>query len=240
VEIVIDGKPANMRTPARLYGGTTYVSIRDFCTALGAEHVVRAGNVTVALAPSLKLTAGLGEAYIVANGRYLLGGARAQDGEVLAPVRALAEAFGAKTIWAASSRTAYITRGSGAIVPGELFYSEEDVQWMARIISAEARGEPFLGKVAVGNVVMNRLHSAQFPDTVKGVIFDTNGGVQFTPAASGAIYNTPGEECVAAAKAALDGGEVVGDSLYFASSTKCWAAKRRPYVATLGNHVFYA
>ncbi|MDR2420813.1 MAG: cell wall hydrolase [Oscillospiraceae bacterium] len=117
-------------------------------------------------------------------------------------------------------------------------YGAEDVKWLSRIIYAEAGGESFDGMLAVGNVVMNRLRSEYYPDTVHGVIFDRRSGVQFTPAYSGAINNTPSEACVKAAKLALDGAEIVGGSLYFASAS-CWASRHRELYKTIGAHDFY-
>ena len=97
------------------------------------------------------------------------------------------------------------------------------------------------GKIAVGNVVMNRLNSPMYPNTVHGVIFDRRGGVQFTPAATGAINRTPDSSCVIAAKLALDAASVVGDSLFFNVRTlNSWASRNRPYVTTIGNHAFFS
>jgi N-acetylmuramoyl-L-alanine amidase len=240
--VVINGDAARMRSAAILINSTAYVSVRDFCTALGAEHVYRAGDTATVAAEGLTVVATVGESYIVANGRYLLArdGCVDRNGELMAPIRALAKAFGAGVLWNGAQRRVYVTAGASPIAAAETFYREEDLLWLSRIISAEARGEPFLGKVAVGNVIMNRIASPIFPNSVKAVVFDRNGGTQFTPASSGAIYNTPSAECVIAAKAALDGGEVVGNSLYFASTTRCWAARSRPYMGSVGNHVFYA
>ncbi|MDR0862744.1 MAG: cell wall hydrolase [Oscillospiraceae bacterium] len=240
VAVVIDGEPATVR--ARLVNDTSYVSVREFATALGASNVYRVDNTSTVVAPRLKLTASLADKYIVANGRYLLAesGLFTEGEEIYAPIRALATAFDAATYWSGATRTVFIVTGSGAITSGDKFYSKDDVYWMSRIIYAEARGEPFLGKVAVGNVVMNRIECDEFPKTVKSVIFDKKNGVQFTPVSNGSINNTPNEECIIAAKLALEGSEVVGDSLYFSSTTKCWAARKRPYVTSVGGHVFYA
>jgi N-acetylmuramoyl-L-alanine amidase len=242
IAVVINGDAARLRSGAILINSTAYVSVRDFCAALGAEQVYRAGDTATVTANGLTLAVTAGENYIVANGRYLFvrDGCIDRNGELTAPVRALAKAFGAGVVWSGAQRRVFITSGARPIAPAEAFYREEDLFWMARIISAEARGEPFIGKVAVGNVIMNRVASPLFPNSVQSVVFDRNGGTQFTPASSGAIYNTPSEACVIAAKVALDGGEVVGNSLYFASTTRCWAARSRPYMGSVGNHVFYA
>ena len=122
------------------------------------------------------------------------------------------------------------------------YYDSTDLYWLSRIISAEAKGEPFAGQIAVGNVVLNRVRSSQFPSTVKGVIFDTKYGTQFSPVASGTIYNTPTRSSVAAAKAVLAGQRVVDDCLYFyapALSDGTWIRKNRPFYTTIGCHRFY-
>ena len=113
---------------------------------------------------------------------------------------------------------------------------------MSRIISAESRGEPLAGKLAVGTVVLNRVASSQFPDTIYGVIFDDKWGVQFTPTANGTIYQEPTAESVLAAKLCLDGAREAGDSLYFLApkiATNHWVMENRELVAIIGNHWFY-
>lgn len=128
---------------------------------------------------------------------------------------------------------------------GKLFgeaYSDNDLYWLSRIIHAEAKGESYAGKVAVGNTVLNRVKSAEFPNTVEGVVFDSKYGIQYTPAANGAIYNTPDEASVNAAKDALNGVNYAGESLYFYNhntAPNAWASKNRPYYTTIGNHTFH-
>ena len=126
---------------------------------------------------------------------------------------------------------------------GTTEYSSTDLYWMSRIIHAEAEAEPYLGKVAVGNVILNRVSSSQFPDTVKGVIFDYYEGIpQFSPVAEGTIYNTPNEDSIKAAKEAFSGSKPVGASTYFFNPDKAagsWIVKNKTYVTRIGNHVFY-
>lgn len=121
-------------------------------------------------------------------------------------------------------------------------YSETDLYWLSRIIHAEAQGESYAGKVAVGNTILNRVKSSDFPNTVKGVIFDTKYGTQYTPVANGKIYNTPGAASINAAKDALNGVNYVGKSMYFynpRTAPNSWASKNRPYYTTIGNHKFH-
>ncbi|MFZ5354252.1 MAG: cell wall hydrolase [Bacillota bacterium] len=120
---------------------------------------------------------------------------------------------------------------------------ETDLYWLSRIIHAEAEAEPYKGKVAVGNVVLNRVNSSLFPNTVKGVIFDDYKGIpQFSPVADGTIYKSPSIDSINAAKDALNGVRPVGAATYFfnpAKSAGTWIVNNKTYVGRIGNHVFY-
>ena len=119
----------------------------------------------------------------------------------------------------------------------------EDLYWLSRIIHSEAQGESYKGKVAVGNVIMNRVDSELFPNTIKGVIFDKqNGYTQFSPVIDGTIYNSPDAESIRAAKEILEGSKPVGNALYFLNprkSTNFWIVNNRRHVTTIGLHDFY-
>ena len=243
VPVYIDGQLADLGADSIMLNGTTYVSLRGFSMAMGASNVTWYNGTATVYAPDLTVTATVGNIYLVANDRYLFvaDGCILYSDSMMVPVRVLAEAFNASVAWSNEGHAVYVTSGSGAIESGSTYYDETDLYWMARIITAEARGESFEGQIAVGGVIMNRITSSEFPDTVYDVVFDRRYGVQFTPAYSGAIYNTPTESCIIAAKIALDGGNTAGDSLYFSSSSVgCWAARSRPYTMTIGNHSFYA
>lgn len=121
-------------------------------------------------------------------------------------------------------------------------HNETDLYWLSRIIHAEAKGESYKGKVAVGNTILNRVKSTEFPNTVKGVVFDKKYAIQYTPVANGTIYNTPSTESINAAKDALNGVNYVGKCLYFynpVTAPNAWARKNRPYHSTIGNHNFH-
>lgn len=128
------------------------------------------------------------------------------------------------------------------MVKADSAYDYEDLYWLARIISAEAKGESFTGQIGVGTVVLNRVKSKQFPNTVKGVVFDKKYGTQFTPVANGSIYNTPTKSAVVAAKMCLDGYTLSGSVLYFLNpsiATSSWIQNNRKYAFRVGNHEFY-
>ena len=122
-------------------------------------------------------------------------------------------------------------------------YTVTDLYWLSRIIHAEAEAEPYSGKVAVGNVILNRVKSDLFPNTIKGVIFEYYKGIpQFSPVADGTIYNTPDADSIKAAKAAFSGTSYVGNATYFFNPDKSegtWIVNNKTLVKRIGNHVFY-
>ena len=119
----------------------------------------------------------------------------------------------------------------------------DDIFWLARIIHAESAGESYTGKVAVGSVVMNRVNSNQFPNTIYNVIFEYFQNIpQFCPVQEGRIYNTPNADSLRAAEEAYFGKKPVGDALYFFNPKKAagtWIVNNRQYVTAIGNHAFY-
>ena len=244
VNVYVDGKLVT--DSAAIYNGSTYVPLRALCGALCPSPTVSwDGTAASVRTGSLSLLAVPGSSYISANGRLLHvpDGVKLTNGSTLVPVRVLAKAAGASVSWDGASRSVYMNSGSGYIASGDSFYNAGDLYWLSRIISSESRGEPLEGKIAVGAVVLNRVASSQFPDTIYGVIFDDKYGVQFEPTSNGTIYDEPTSESIIAAKLCLDGANTVGGSLYFlntATASSLWITNSRTYVTTIGNHSFYS
>lgn len=119
---------------------------------------------------------------------------------------------------------------------------DDAVFWLARIISAESKGESLEGQIAVGNVVLNRVKSPEFPNTIYGVIFDDRWGGQFEPVRNGTIYLDPTAQSIQAAKQCLSGVNNIGNCLYFLApdlAQNFWIPQNREYVTTIGCHDFY-
>lgn len=115
--------------------------------------------------------------------------------------------------------------------------SDDDIELLARVISAEARGEEYEGQVAVGAVIINRTKSPDFPDTVSGVCFQPGA---FSGVADGQISIAPDESCIRAALAAAAGDDPTGGALFFYNPKTAgdgWI-RSRPVVAIIGNHSF--
>lgn len=116
-------------------------------------------------------------------------------------------------------------------------YSSNDYNLLARLISAEARGEPYLGQVAVGAVILNRVEHPSFPDTISGVIYQ-NGA--FSCLTDGQFYKAVSSSAYTAARDALNGLDPSGGAIYYynpKTATNKWI-RSRPVITTIGNHVF--
>lgn len=116
-------------------------------------------------------------------------------------------------------------------------YSNNDLNLLARLIYGEARGESYVGQVAVGAVVLNRVKSASFPNTISGVIYQ---GYAFTAVADGQINLTPNATAKKAAQDAMNGWDPTYGAIYYynpATATSSWIFSRQTLV-TIGNHVF--
>jgi len=245
VSVYINGE--KYRSRAFLYKDTTYVGIRDFTKAVAGANVTWNGKTGTATAKTSKttVTATKGKEYISANGRYLWvrTGIIIENGTMYVPIRPLSLAFGANVAWDGKKRTVNITKGSGTIKSGSAFYDSDEVYWLSKIINAESRGEPMTGKVAVGNVVLNRVRSKDYPDTIYGVIFDRKYGVQFSPVSDGSIHLEPDTDSIIAAKLCLEGYTVSSSILFFINkniATNMWVTNNRPLAVSIGRHDFYA
>ena len=116
-------------------------------------------------------------------------------------------------------------------------YSSSDVYLLAKLIYGEARGEPYTGQVAVGAVVLNRVKSSKFPNTISGVIYQPYA---FTAVDDGQINLTPNETAKAAARDAMNGWDPTNGCLYYynpSTATSKWIWSR-PIVTTIGRHNF--
>ncbi len=118
-------------------------------------------------------------------------------------------------------------------------YNSADYELLARIISAEARGESYMGQVAVGAVVLNRVEHPSFPDTLAGVVYQ-NGA--FSCLYDGQFYEPIADSAYKAARDALNGLDPSGGAIYYynpAVATNKWIYSR-PIITTIGRHVFCA
>ena len=126
-------------------------------------------------------------------------------------------------------------RAAAANVPNG--FSQNDIRLMTNAVYGEARGEPYIGQVAVAAVILNRINSPSFPKTIAGVIFEPGA---FTAVSDGQIWLTPNETARKAVLDALNGWDPSGGALYYfnpntATSAWIWS---RPQIKRIGKHIF--
>ena len=245
------------------FSGVDYVTVESFLLSMNPETVVeeRKGTVSASAVTltgvieleskgtltafaeekTLTLRAEKGDYYVEANGRYLYvkNTVKTIDGKVAAPIKVLAKVFNLKVTYDDNDLIQLTTKDGADVYleDGDTYYNGYTLYWLSHIINAESGNQPMKGKIAVGNVVMNRVKSAKFPNNIKDVLFQKN---QFSPAMSGSIYRDPNEESVIAAEMVMDGAVVLKYALFFnREGMNTYAARNRTYVTTIGGHDFY-
>ena len=225
----------------------TYVPLYHFADTFGGcvYGWSFSEGVAYARANGLYLTADPGDMYITANDRCFYTGVPVLDinGTVYIPITPMAKAFGVTVDPVSYGEINLWGSGHNYCAHASSVYSSDELYWLSRIINAEAGGESMKGKMAVGNVVMNRVAHPSYPNTIYGVIFDRKYGTQFTPAANGTIYRTPNADSIRAAKMCLEGYSLSDDMLFFLNpriASSMWIVRARTPVMSIGNHDFYS
>jgi N-acetylmuramoyl-L-alanine amidase len=129
------------------------------------------------------------------------------------------------------------TAGDNSLPQTNTSFSPNELKLMANAVYGEARGEPYIGQVAVAAVILNRVKSPSFPDSPTGVIFEPGA---FTAVADGQIWLEPNETAKKAVQDALNGWDPTGGALYYfnpdtATSKWIWS---RPQIKKIGKHIF--
>lgn len=229
---------------ARVINSTVYLPLRAFASAIGATSSYSSATRTTTLRMNgLTLTATDGGYVTYANDRALFSfspNVIMSDGRMYVAMSTLLKATGLSGERIGS--TVSISGSAAPLAPAARYYREDEVFWLARIITAEARGESLLGQIAVGNVILNRVASREYPNSIYGVIFDRKWGVQFSPILDGSIYNTPTYTATLAAKICLENTKLSDDALFFLNPLTAesnWIVKSREYLYSIGGHDFY-
>lgn len=219
---------------AALIDDTTYTSLYGATLALRPDAVITwEDDQMVCRAGDFTMSARVGSRYLAINDRYLFipDGVKADEaGDTLVPTRTIAQALGAQIAW---SGAVDFTSGGAPLESGADYYDADAVDLIARVITHESGNQPLEGKIAVGNVILNRVNSPSYPNTVYDVVYQPG---QFP----GATGYEPNAESVLAAKLCLDGAVTAPGALFFNGAGKdCWAARNKALVATIGGHAFY-
>ena len=238
--LTVNGRSLGSTATTKLVGDSTYISMRVMVEALDPTAVItwRDGQF-YATGNGFTMTARPGDYYMVVNGRYLYvpEGIVYENSTTLAPLRTICNALGASTSWEPMTGNITVTTTGSPLNSGTSYYNQDDLYWLSRIIDAESKNQPLKGKIAVGTVILNRVDSAQFANSIYDVIFEPN---QFQPVQNGSLYSHPSHESVVAAKLVLEGAKEAGDSLFFnRAGLDCWASRTKTYVVTIEDHSFY-
>lgn len=122
----------------------------------------------------------------------------------------------------------------------KIYLTQFDIDLMAKVVFAESKGEPYNGKVAVASVILNRVTSPNFPNTIEGVIKQKNA---FSCVKNGVINVVPNSDSYNAVEAAIKGNDPTGKALYFYNpkiATCSWMKGVEKYnVIKIGQHVFF-
>ena len=249
VDITLNGDYIKMDDAPFLYDGTTYAPIREISDMFGAENVSWEEESETAIIEfkekTIEMPINEKFAYIDGEKVPLSAYIMLVNSRTYVPVRFLSEHLGADVSWDAPYYTVVIEKNDCNIPEEKILkrkYDNDHIYWLAKIISCESQGESLDGMIAVGNVVLNRVESPHFPNTIYGVIFDDAGGVQFEPVINGTIHNEPTQRSYLAAKMALEGVNTAGDSLFFLNPDKAknfWITQNREFYTAIGNHHFY-
>lgn len=224
-----------LEAPAYVEEGVAYAPLRDLLEAMGDWNVWWDGGCARAVSEDASLSAEPDSNLLTVNGTRYPCVVDVVEGRTYVPLRLTAEALGAAVQWDPWLDGAAVTSPNAE-------HNAMDYYWLARIIHAESGGEALEGQIAVGNVVLNRVSSEDFPDSIPEVIFDDENGVQFEPVSNGTVVNAPTELSLEAARRALSGENTAGDALYFfapALSPGTWINASRVYSHTIGCHRFY-
>lgn len=119
----------------------------------------------------------------------------------------------------------------------EVGHKETDYKLLARAVYSEGRGEPYIGQVAIAAVVMNRIKSSSFPNTIAGIVYQPQA---FSAVADGQIDMEPDETAIKAAREAMDGTDPTHGAIYYFNPDKTknkfiWS---RPQILKIGKHIF--
>lgn len=231
---------------ALLIDSASYIPLRYFCEQLYNCDVSWNAHTQKATVQSNNLSFDMSEDmnYITVNGRYFYSKGKIfiQNGTLYVSSRLLAKIFSMPVNWDQAKHAVVLEKSSGILQSGDDFYNSNDLYWLSRIIYSESGAEPLDGQIAVGNVVLNRVKSENYPDNIHDVIFDQNYGVQFEPVANGSINCEPSEQSLIAAKICLEGDSTAANSIYFlneAIAKSKWIVQNRSFVMKIGNHSFY-
>jgi len=245
IDIDINGSFIKCAHKPIMIDSTTYIPLRAFSDAIGGTTAWNGEEMTATMTKD-----GHTFVFYPKNNYCVIDGVEKSYSSVIynnltfIPIRAVSEVLGYDVFWDDFYLTVKIT-ALGVEVSEDFkdnSYNYEDIMYLSKITYIESGYEHFDVQLGVAGTVVNRVKSPLAPNTVKDVIFDTRYGVQFPPVHTDKINITPSRESVIAAKCALNGVNLVGNSLYFIdkkSAPSSWVHNNKTLYTTIHSMAFY-
>lgn len=220
---------------------TIFIPIKAFTDTIGIDEVIfnqDDSSVTIVNdEKTIKLF--IDEKRILVNGNEYFINSKPTliNNRTMVPLDFISEVFACNVEFDNLTKSILITNKDLKLLSNinENFYTPEDVLWLARIVHVEANGTNYQCRLGVANVVLNRKKSSRFPNTIYGVIFQPG---QFPPAHKKEFATLiPSEECILAAKNALNGENNVSKSLFF--NNRPFSSKASELYKVIGGEYFY-
>ncbi|MDI6907197.1 MAG: LysM peptidoglycan-binding domain-containing protein [Thermoanaerobacterales bacterium] len=184
--------------------GTTVATVRSLNGLWTSDYIYAGQRLTVPDPTGTRYTVRPGDSFYLIGRKFGL------------PAATIMQANGIWSWTIYPGQVLYIPVAAAPVSRGWSTGGSRDLELLARLITAEADDQPYLVKVAVGAVVLNRVRSQLFPNSIPGVIYDTAyGHFQFEPVLNGWINRPPSPDAVRAARDALAGWDPTGGALYF-------------------------
>lgn len=210
--------------------GRTMMPLRTLANALGAEASWDSEHEIITLhhdGDVIYLKIGVKAYTLNGNATAIDTAPILHEGQTMVPLRIVAETLGCEVSWQEEENTVLLTK-EGLVVDEALAdpgFSEEDLLWLARIVNVEGLDIGYEAKLAIANVVLNRVASDDFPDSVYDVIKDKGYTVQFPPAHRSTFDSLkPDAQSLQVAEDALRGSNNIEDCLYFNNRPFKWKA----------------
>jgi len=250
IRVIVDGHELLSDVPPQVVEGRTLLPLRLVFEALGAEVFWNPTNqMIIVLKDDTELLMRVGKPIMGVNGDFMQLDVAPSiySNRTFVPVRVVAEALGATVEWNGDIRAVVITTasdGDGSASASSkppvssALVTAEDMEIMVRAIASEATGEPFLGKVAVGAVIVNRVMDSYFPNSIREVVFQPR---QFSVIGDGRFFSIhPTKQDYEAAREALRGTDPSYGALYFYNprKTRDWFVHSRHTLVVIGGHRF--
>lgn len=245
ISICLNQKFISLETQPYIKNGVIYVPARQLAQALGSQVVIWNSKENSLFLHSdsfiLKFYLDDHQAYLNGVLKTFKAYPEIINGKTMMPVQILSDLLGFQVTWEESTQSLNLTKQDYVLdssLISKKAYTKEDIIWLSRIVMAETQGASFEAKLAVANVVLNRVKSHIYPNSIKEVIYQSGGNVQFPPAhAPEFTTRVPNTDSITAAKMALEGVNNISDCLYFNNAP--FVSKSKDYYATIDGVYFY-